>query len=172
MGLTFGMSQGKVSIWIKVLLPILKASLNKSGDLPAREGASLNTILKASGENKFYLDGTVRPVERSSDYAIQKEHYSGKSCTHVIKNDVLNDKNRRIWWISDTYEGAVHDKKVMDLENCKFPKGITLVYDTGFEGLSYEGISILQPFKAHRNQPLVPIQKKINRSGEPYYHFF
>lgn len=162
MGVTFGMSQGKVSLWIKALLPILKASLAKIGDLPARDGSSLNVILKESGENKFYLDGTVRRVERSSDYEIQKEHYSGKSGTHVIKNDVLNDKKRRIWWISDTYEGAVHDKKVMDLENCRFPKDIMLVYDTGFQGLLYEGVSILQPFKAQRNKPLVPIQKKIN----------
>ena len=162
MGVNFGMSQGKVSLWIKVLLPMLKASLAKFSDLPVRDGASLEVILKASGQNKFYLDGTDRPVERSSDYELQKEHYSGKKGTHVVKNDVLNDKNRRIWWISDTYEGAIHDKKVMDLENCKFPKGITIVYDTGFQGLLYEGVSILQPHKAQRNKPLVPIQKKIN----------
>jgi DDE superfamily endonuclease/Helix-turn-helix of DDE superfamily endonuclease len=162
MGLSFGMCQGKVSQWIKVLLPILKASLAKLGELPARDGTSLEIILKASGQDKFYLDGTVRPVERSSDYELQKEHYTGKQCTHVVKNDILNDKNRKIWWISDTYEGSIHDKKVMDLENCKFPKGITLVYDTGFQGLIYEDISILQPFKAQRNKPLVPIQKKIN----------
>ena len=163
MGAIFGMSQGKVSIWIKVLLPMLKVTLSKFGDLPARDGASLAAILKASGQDKFYLDGTERQVERSSDYDLQKDHYSGKKCTHMVKNDVLNDKNRHIWWISDTYEGAVHDKKVMDLENCKFPKGITLVYDTGFQGLLYEGVSILQPFKAQRNHPLVPIQKKINK---------
>jgi hypothetical protein len=118
----------------KVLLPILKAALAKLGDLPARDGTSLEVILKASDQNKFYLDGTVRPVERSSDYDLQKENYTGKQCTHVVKNNVLNDKNRKIWWISDTYAGAIHDKKVMDLENCKFSTGITLVYDTGFQG--------------------------------------
>lgn len=163
MGVNFGMSQGKVSLWIKTLLPILKASLSKFGDLPARDGASLEVILKESGQKKFYLDGTVRPVERSSDYDLQKDHYTGKPCTHVIKNDVLNDGNRKIWWISDTYEGAIHDKKIMDIENCKFPKDSTLVYDTGFQGLLYEGVGILQPHKAQRNNPLVPIQKKINK---------
>jgi hypothetical protein len=162
MGVNFGMSQGKVSIWIKTLLPILQETLSKLGDLPSRDSAALEVILKESNQEKFYLDGTVRPVQRSSDYDLQKEHYTGKQCTHVVKNNVLNDKNRRIWWISDTYEGAVHDKKVMDLENCKFPKGVTLVYDTGFQNLFYEGVSILQPHKAQRNAPLVPIQKKIN----------
>jgi DDE superfamily endonuclease/Helix-turn-helix of DDE superfamily endonuclease len=162
MGLNFGMSQGKVSIWIKVLLPILQETLAKFGDLPARDGTTLDVILKESGQEKFYLDGTVRPVQRSIDYELQKEYYTGKQCTHVVKNDLLNDKNRRVWWISDTYEGSIHDKKVMDLENCKFPKGITLVYDTGFQNLLYDGVSILQPHKAQRNAPLVPIQKKIN----------
>ena len=163
MGLNFGMSQAKVSIWIKVLLPMFKATLAKLGDLPSRNSACLDAILKASKQEKFYLDGTVRPVEGSSDYELQKEYYSGKQCTHVVKNNVLNDKNRSIWWISETYEGAVHDKKVMDLENCTFPKGITIVYDTGFQSLLYEGVSILQPHKAQRNAPLVPIQKKINK---------
>lgn len=50
----------------------------------------------------------------------------------------------------------------MDLENCKFPKGIRLVYDTGFQGFLYDGVSILQLHKAQRNAPLVLIQKKIN----------
>jgi DDE superfamily endonuclease len=50
----------------------------------------------------------------------------------------------------------------MDLENCKLSKGITLVYDTGFQNLLYEGVSILQPHQAQRNAPLIPIQKKIN----------
>ena len=102
----------------------------KFGDLPAGDGTTLGVILKESGQEKFYLDGTVHPVQRSIDYELQKIHYTGKQCTHVVKNDLLNDKNRRVWWISDTYEGSVHDKKVMDLENCKFPKGITLVYDS------------------------------------------
>jgi hypothetical protein len=50
----------------------------------------------------------------------------------------------------------------MDLEDCKFPKGITLVYDTGFQSLLYDGVSILQPHKTQRNAPSVPIQKKID----------
>ena len=96
MGLNFGMSQGKVSIWIKVLLPILQETLAKFGDLPSRDGTKLDVILKESDQEKFYLDGTVRPVQRSIDYELQKEHYTGKQCTHVVKNDLLNDKNRRV----------------------------------------------------------------------------
>lgn len=77
----------------------------KFGDFPSRKGTSLAVILKESNQEKFYLDGTVRPVQRSIDYELQKLHYTGKECTHVVKNNLLNGKNRRIWWISDTYEG-------------------------------------------------------------------
>jgi hypothetical protein len=98
----FGMSQGKASIWMKILLPILQETLAKFGDLPSRDGTTLEVILKESNQEKFYLDGTIRPVQRSVDYELQKEYraayrYTGKQCTHVVKNDLLNDKNRRIW---------------------------------------------------------------------------
>lgn len=86
MGLNFEMSQGKVSIWIKVLLPILQETLAKFGDLSSCDSTTLDVILKESNEEKFYLDVTVRPVQRSSDYDLQKEHYTGKQCTHVVKN--------------------------------------------------------------------------------------
>ena len=55
----------------------------------------------------------------------------------------------------------------MDLEKYRLPKGITLVYDTGFQDLLCEGVSILQPHKTQRNAPLMPIQKKINTIISP-----
>jgi hypothetical protein len=92
----FGMSHGKVSIWIKVLLPIIQETLAKFGDLPSRDGNTLNVILKESNQGKFYLDGTLLPVQRNIEYELQKEHYTGKQCTHVVKNNLLTDKNRRV----------------------------------------------------------------------------
>ena len=89
-----------VSIWIKVLLPILQETLAKFGNLPSRDGTTLGAILKQSNQGKFYLDGTVRPVQRSIDCELQKEsraacRYTGKRCTHVYsrsQNNLLNDK--------------------------------------------------------------------------------
>ena len=51
----FGMGQGKVSIWIKVLLPILQETLAKFGDLPSRDGTILDVILKESNQENFTL---------------------------------------------------------------------------------------------------------------------
>lgn len=89
-----------VSIWIKVLLPILQETLTKFGNLPSGDGTTLEAILKELTQEKFYLDGTLRPVQRSIDHELQKEsraacRYTGKRCTHVYsrsKNDLLNDK--------------------------------------------------------------------------------
>jgi hypothetical protein len=86
-----------VSAWVKLLLPILQETLAKFVDLPSRDSTSLEVILKESKEENFYLDGTVRLIQRSLDYQLQQEHYTDKQCTHVIKNNVLNDKKHRIW---------------------------------------------------------------------------
>ena len=112
------------------MLPILQETPAKFGDLPSRDGTITDVILKESNQGKFYLDSTVRAVQPSTGYELQKEYYTGKQCTHAVKNDLLDDKNRRVWWISDTYEGSINDKKVTDLENCKFPQSITLFYDS------------------------------------------
>jgi len=62
--------------------------LAKFGDLPFRDGTTLDAILKESNQEKFYLDGTVRPVQRSIDYELQNIHYTGKECTDVVKNNI------------------------------------------------------------------------------------
>ncbi|MFR6074477.1 transposase family protein [Phocaeicola coprocola] len=41
--------------------------------------------------------------------------YSGKK-NHSIKNNLLCTNNLRIVWLSSTYEGHVHDKKICDEE--------------------------------------------------------
>ena len=51
-----------------------------------------------------------------------------------MKNDLLCTPDKRILWLSDTYEGHVHDKKIIDEQPLSFPTGITLWQDTGFLG--------------------------------------
>ena len=63
MGLNFGMSQGKVSIWIKVLLRILQKTLAKFEDLPSHDETALEVVLKESNQEKFYLDDTINSVQ-------------------------------------------------------------------------------------------------------------
>ena len=77
MGLHFDLTQPKVAMWIKVLDPILKASLKKLKLTPQRDNAGLNERLIESVTVLF--DGSERAVNRP--LYDQKEYYSGKKNT-------------------------------------------------------------------------------------------
>lgn len=88
LALTFEISQGKVTQWIKSLLPILKESLRKLKVLPARNESAWKVKLaertqEAGQTLELWVDGSEREIPRPSDYKAQKEVYSGK------KKDIL-----------------------------------------------------------------------------------
>ena len=45
---------------------------------------------------------------------------------HTIKNNILTEANQYILYLSETYEGAVHDKKICDIEEYSFPEKFLL----------------------------------------------
>lgn len=76
---SFGMYQPHASTWLALLLPLLEKALEKAGALPERQSERLRRVLGALGDqDRVLIDGTERPVTRSTDYETQKEHYSGK----------------------------------------------------------------------------------------------
>jgi hypothetical protein len=85
------------------------------------------------GLSDVLLDGTERPIQRSCDYEFQKEQFSGKK-RHCIKNNVLTDMNGKILFLSQTYNGSVHDKRICNLQPLSLPWGINLWQGTGFVG--------------------------------------
>lgn len=76
MAVTFGMKQPQINRWIKVLKPILKASLAELKMLPERDTSKMKE--KMLSEKAVVLDGTEREIQRPLDYEVQKEYYSGK----------------------------------------------------------------------------------------------
>jgi len=61
--------------------------------------------------------------------------YSGKQKTHSDKNVVVvNAKTTRVGYLSQTYAGKIHDKKIVDTEPIRYPPGTILYKDTGFQG--------------------------------------
>lgn len=76
MASAFAMRQPKVSFWLGLLLPRLEQALGRADSLPQRQAERLARAV--SGQTRLLLDGTERPVTRSSDYQTQREHYSGK----------------------------------------------------------------------------------------------
>ena len=74
----FEISQGKVSELVKVLSPLLEDTLASMGLVPSQNSEELKAELIKYNVKEANMDATEREVNRSSDYDVQKEFYSGK----------------------------------------------------------------------------------------------
>ena len=74
----FGVTQGKVSQLIKVLRPLLEKALSRMGLMPSGSPEELKAELERYQVKEANMDATEREVNRSTDYEVQKEFYSGK----------------------------------------------------------------------------------------------
>ena len=56
-----------------------------------------------------------------------------------MKNVLLADERYRVPFLSDTYEGSVHDKPIADQTPYPLPEGSELLQDLGFIGFTLDG---------------------------------
>ena len=82
---------------------------------------------------------------------------------HTIKNLIVSDLNNNILYLSQTWEGKMHDKMMCDIEELKFSKKIRLWLDSGFEGFNPENAEINRPKKKPKGKELTEIEKKSNQ---------
>ena len=66
-------------------------------------------------------------------------------------------------FLSDTYEGKMHDKAICDEEGCHYGEGIELGVDLGYLGYAPEGVMIIIAEKKPRNKELTAEQQVNNR---------
>lgn len=163
-GFLFGMSQAQANEWIHRLTGVLNQALGHEQQLPEREPARLEDVLDACPSLEFIIDGRERRINRPKDKADRKPYYSGKKKAHTVKNLVIHDRKGKVRYLSDTYEGKKHDKKIADEEDLRFPHGSTLWQDTGFQGFAPKGVTIQQPKKKPKGSSLTTIEKMNNRS--------
>jgi hypothetical protein len=132
----FGLSQSSVNYWIHRLLPVLRDALADVGVLPERDPRHFpQSQPPAEGEVRLIIDGTERRRQRPKSPEKQALHYSGKKKTHSDKNVVIAGvRSQRIGFLSQTYAGKTHDKKIADQEGISYPPGAVLYKDTGFQG--------------------------------------
>jgi len=81
----------------------------------------------------------------------------------MIKNVLLAAVNKRILYLSDTYEGSVHDKKIADEADIHFEQAVELWQDTGFQGFEPANATIVQPVKKPKGKELSHEQKQENK---------
>ena len=188
-GRLFGMGQSKANQWIHVLLPVLLAALRTLGDAPAR---SLTVLAQRLGVSEadaatlvapleeesclwppsqpprrpppFAHDGTERRIVRPQDPVEQKASYSGKKRDHTVKNVLLVNALLVILFLSDTYGGRVHDKRIADATPYPLPAGSGLLQDLGFLAFTLPQVEILMPTKKPRGQELTREQQLANQA--------
>jgi hypothetical protein len=82
-GLQFGLSQGRVNIWLHRLMPILQHALARMRLTPERDGAKVQSSDAAQeGGADLVIDGTERRRQRPQDAQAQRDQYSGKKDPH------------------------------------------------------------------------------------------
>ena len=150
LGELFGMGQSQANAWIHRLLPILKQALDDLGVMPERDPKKFRNKEKTRKDAaNSIMDGTERRRQRPKQAEKQALHYSGKKKIHSDKNVLIaTAKKKRISYLSQTYPGKTHDKKVADIENISYPKQITLHKDTGFQGYEPKVRKLYQPKKS------------------------
>lgn len=162
-GYLFGMGQTQANEWVHRLSPLLNQALEYEHQLPERRPWKLKQVLSHCPSLEFMIDGTERPINRPQDKGKRKSYYSGKKKAHTVKNNVITERAGKVLYLSDTYEGKKHDKKIADQEDYEFPDGSLLWQDTGFQGYAPPGATIRQPRKKPRNGELTPQEKSINK---------
>ena len=151
MGELFGIGQSQANEWIHTLLPILKQALDDLGYEPERDPKKFKKNKQGQNDaDKSIIDGTERRRQRPKDAKKQTLHYSGKKKIHSDKNVVIATvKKKRVSFLSQTYPGKTHDKKVAETENIAYPDHMTLLKDTGFQGYEPKVYKTVQPKKSH-----------------------
>ena len=66
---------------------------------------------------------------------------------------------RTILFLSDTYEGRVHDKRIAEATPYPFPAGSRLLQDLGFLAFVPPQVALIMPTKKPRGRELTPAQK-------------
>ncbi len=164
-GFLFGLGQPQANQWVHRLTTVLNQALGEEQHLPERNPRKLEEVLAACVELEFIIDGTERPINRPSESAKRKEHYSGKKKRTTVKNNVITERRRggKVKYLSETVEGKKHDKKLADEEGYQFPPGSKLWKDTGFQGYEPENVTTFQPKKKPRGGELTAAEKERNR---------
>jgi len=136
LGEVFELSQPRVNYWVHHLLPFLKQALETLEVMPERRPSQFADYESSKGKaTELIIDGTDRRRQRPQSPEKQALHYSGKRKAHSDKNVVVvNAKTTRVGYLSQTYAGKIHDKKIADQEALCYPRHTILYKDTGFQG--------------------------------------
>ena len=150
LGEMFGLSQASANTWLHRLLPLLRQALQDLGVRPERNPRQLARQERQRGDPRdWIMDGTERRRQRPKNKDLRDSYFSAHKKMHSDKNLLItNRQTRRISFLSQTYRGRVHDKRMADTERLTYPRHTRLRQDTAFLGYAPRGVEIIQPKKS------------------------
>jgi DDE superfamily endonuclease len=80
-----------------------------------------------------------------------------------VKNVLLINAALTILFLSDTYPGSTHDKRIADATPYPLPAGSRLLQDLGFLAFMLDQVETIMPTKKPRGRVLTRAQKTANR---------
>jgi DDE superfamily endonuclease/Helix-turn-helix of DDE superfamily endonuclease len=161
----FASSKSRTHSWTHILMPLLEKALGKKLVLPKRRVSSeAEFYAMCDGIKELMIDGVERPCVRRKKSKMQTKNYSGKKKRPTRKNIIITNSKKFIKYLSPTKNGKLHDKRHIDKTNNipQIPKDITLLADTGFQGVQHEHPNILMPKKKSKKNPLTDFDKQLN----------
>jgi hypothetical protein len=81
-----------------------------------------------------------------------------------VKNVLLVDAPLTILFLSDTYGGRTHDKRIADATPYPLPAGSQLLQDLGFLAFTLPDVEMLMPTRKPRGQELTLEAKRANQA--------
>jgi len=75
----------------------------------------------------------------------------------------MSNPQRKILYLSDTYEGSVHDKKICDEDPFDFQQEIELLQDLGYQGHTPKNAKVQMPVKRSKYKKLTEEEKQENK---------
>jgi len=75
----------------------------------------------------------------------------------------MSNMGRKILYLSDTYEGSMHDKKICDEDPFDFQKEIELLQDLGYLGHAPKNAKVQMPVKRTKYKKLTEEEKQENK---------
>lgn len=150
LGYMFNLHNSNICRLLKKIEPLLakKITIKKDRTLTAEKVLEL------------IADVMEQPTQRPK-YK-QKKSYSGKKKRHTIKTEIVVDRYGKIYNVSKSYKGRIHDFRIRKSEK-PLPINSLKSADSGYQGWQKLQSNVSLPFKRRKNRELTAEQKQHNQ---------
>lgn len=167
----YQLDKRNIQLWVKFLAPVLFDSLGYELSLKKRKKISrFDLWLEEYPQlSEFIVDCTERAIQRPKDNQTQQKYYSGKKKHHTVKNQILvSPKTNKILTVSDTAEGTIHDKKLLENDPLLLylPENSVGLGDLGYMGTAdlNSRLKMILPQKKPPGKDLTDTEKLNNKA--------